>query len=407
MGRGITDRLQLEALGLGLAHQDREAVLKAQGREHLQPELAAVGQARVLPDLLGGPGPRQRRRLLEDRRPGRAAVLHVAIQPTMAQAVVQQTGAAETEAALHLQARVAFNLLGQQFAEDQLLGEILRADPHHVAGLKVRQHQAEHSGEAQGGQAGLEPAAGAGPLAAEPAGGPGEAALQGPQAGISRQGDGRRRQRTGQNLAVVHRGNAAEDEHPQAAGADGGGNGGHTDTDHRGHPQAGHRHRQGQRRFDVAQHLGLGEPQGLARLLQPGRHLGQTGEEAAQQGQQRIQGERHHRRRRADAAEQGHGEQQAEDRQAGDGLHRIGQGEHRRGPTGPAMEGQAERQGDQHRQSDGDRHQQQMFAAALQDFDRQVHGRSPDNVVHGMDIDAIQRGGPALGAGQSEAALRP
>ena len=77
----------------------------------------------------------------------------------------------------------------------------------------------------------------------------------------------------------------------------------------------------------------------------------QAGQQPPQQGQQGIEGEGHHCGRGPDAPQQGQGEQQAKDGQAGDGLHPIGQAEHQPGPGGPVTNGHPEGQGDQQGQS--------------------------------------------------------
>jgi len=127
----------------------------------------------------------------------------------------------------------------------------------------------------------------------------------------------------------------------------------------------------------MAQHLAAAKAQGPARLLEPRRHLVQAGDQAPQQGQQGIEDEGHHCWGGADAPQHRHREQQAKNRQAGDGLHGVGEPQHELGQPGPPLyqhpQGQGDQQGDGHRQG----HHQQVLTAALQDFAGQVgrHGR--------------------------------
>ena len=110
----------------------------------------------------------------------------------------------------------------------------------------------------------------------------GQVCLEGTQAGIGSQGNGRRRQGPGQQQGVVHRGDAPEDEYPQPTGTNRRADRGHPHGDHGSHPQARHQAGQGQRQLHVAQHLAATEPQGLPGLLQPGRNLLEPGEQSAQ-----------------------------------------------------------------------------------------------------------------------------
>ncbi len=79
----------------------------------------------------------------------------------------------------------------------------------------------------------------------------------------------------------------------------------------------------------MAQHLSLAETQGLAGFAQARGYSGQARHDGAQQGQERVEHQRHHSRHGPDAPQNGHRDQQAEDRQAGDRLDHSRQGQRR------------------------------------------------------------------------------
>ena len=67
-------------------------------------------------------------RLLENGGEGGAGVFDVGIDAPGDQGLVADVAAGEIEAALDLEMRLGFDFLGEQFAEDHLLGEVLGAD---------------------------------------------------------------------------------------------------------------------------------------------------------------------------------------------------------------------------------------------------------------------------------------
>ena len=130
----IADRAQAQPLAIGLADEDREAVFEPQGGEHAQAITFVVELTRPLPHRrppLGRQG-----RLAQDRRPGRARVLHVAIDAPLAYGLVEQKGAAQAELPFHPQGRVCLNLLGQELPQQQLLGVALGAHHNRFAACK-------------------------------------------------------------------------------------------------------------------------------------------------------------------------------------------------------------------------------------------------------------------------------
>jgi hypothetical protein len=67
-------------------------------------------------------------RLFQDGGEGGAGVFDVGIDATGDERLVADVTAGEVEAALDLKVRSGFDLLGEQFAEDDLFGEVLGAD---------------------------------------------------------------------------------------------------------------------------------------------------------------------------------------------------------------------------------------------------------------------------------------
>ena len=74
---------------------------------------------------------------IEQCRPG---VLDVDVQRPSSQRRVADTGTAQTEASLDLQLSVTLDELGDQFPEDLLFGEVLRADLDGIPGVRRRGH---------------------------------------------------------------------------------------------------------------------------------------------------------------------------------------------------------------------------------------------------------------------------
>ena len=77
-------------------------------------------------------------RLMEDGRQRRAGVLDVDIDVARAERPIADERAAQVQPALDRQRRLRLDRLRQDLAEDDLLGEVLRPDPDHVAGRPQR-----------------------------------------------------------------------------------------------------------------------------------------------------------------------------------------------------------------------------------------------------------------------------
>ena len=168
--------------------------------------------------------------MAQDRRPGRARVLHVAVDAPLTHGLVEQKGAAQAEFPFHPQRSVRLNLLGQELPQQQLLGVALGAHHHRFAacwfaacgfaacGRRTSRGQPA-PGDRDGQQGRYEqgprqqlapappppgrppaatPAALVAALAAAHGGAPAEAGFQGAEGAIGHQGDRRRRQGAGQ-----------------------------------------------------------------------------------------------------------------------------------------------------------------------------------------------------------------
>ena len=122
----------------------------------------------------------------------------------------------------------------------------------------------------------------------------------------------------------------------------------------------------------------------------------------AQNRQQRVEHQRHDGGALADAADQRHGNQKAEQRQAGDGLHHVGESQHPGTPCGAARDqnagGDGQADGDGHR----DQHQRQMLERELADL------AWPDlsSLRVRLPIEALQEGARLAAAGVQELSRR-
>src|ERR1700683_1557969 len=75
--------------------------------------------------------------ILQDRRQRRPRILPIRIDEARQQCLLADVAAGEVEAALHFQVCVRFDLLREEFAEDGLLGEVLRSDYNRIVAIEA------------------------------------------------------------------------------------------------------------------------------------------------------------------------------------------------------------------------------------------------------------------------------
>src|SRR5579863_5559967 len=121
VARRFRDGVEIQAPRVRAADYDGERIVEAQGLRHDQskPPRILLFDARI--DL----GRVALRLLLENRR---ARVLRVNIDAPRENRLVADVAAREVEAPLNEEVGARFQMLGNQFAENGLLGEVLRAD---------------------------------------------------------------------------------------------------------------------------------------------------------------------------------------------------------------------------------------------------------------------------------------
>src|ERR1700685_635171 len=89
-----------------------------------------------------------RNRLLQDDTAGGAGVFGIDVDIAVEDGFVSEKSAAEVELAFDLHMQLALDLLGGDFAEDQLLGEVFRSDDDGVcAGAGRQQGEREQNGQ--------------------------------------------------------------------------------------------------------------------------------------------------------------------------------------------------------------------------------------------------------------------
>ena len=124
MGRGIGDRLQIELLGVGFAHNDRECIVEPEWFRPFDAELRLV---RVLHLLICKAGIIHRR-LFQNCRQSGARVFDVRIDLPRRHCLMTYEGPAEVQLAIDGEMRLALDLLRQHLAQNDLLCKILRTD---------------------------------------------------------------------------------------------------------------------------------------------------------------------------------------------------------------------------------------------------------------------------------------
>ena len=192
--------------------------------------------------------------LLEDRGERGAGVFDVGVDAARDQRLMADVAAREIEAALDFEVGFGFDLLSEKFAEDNLLGEVFCADDGVVGARRragARMQRDRRDEEARAAHA-----------MPRSLGGNLEPAFEQSQHCVGSQsqqggGDG-----SGEHEAVVDRGDAAEDEFAETAGADGRRDGGDADAGDGGGAQAGEDERCGEGQFDFEEALRVGEAQG-------------------------------------------------------------------------------------------------------------------------------------------------
>ena len=215
------------------------------------------------------------------------------------------------------------------------------------------------------------------------------ALLHGSEQAVRGEGQERGRDRPRQDETRVHGGQAAEDVGAEASGADGRGDGGGAYRHDRGDAHAGQDHGQGEGQLDQAQPLARRHAHPGRRLEHRGVDLLDAGHGVAQDGKERIEHERHDGRAHADAADERHRDQEAEEGEARDGLGEVGEGQDGPREARAAGEGDAEGDADRHRDACGDEDQQDVLAGQEQQL-RAALGEEPQQ-AHARSITAAQR----------------
>src|SRR6266498_1662344 len=121
---GLRECLQMQATGVLASNFDGEGVVEAEGRAEGQVETLLVFRLHAIvnrfPICCG--------RLLQDCGQRCAGVFEIDVDASGEQALVRDVSAAEIETSLDRKMSFVFDLLGDEFSEDDLLGEVLASD---------------------------------------------------------------------------------------------------------------------------------------------------------------------------------------------------------------------------------------------------------------------------------------
>ena len=124
VGGRLRDGLQAEAAGIFTANLYGEGVVESECLAYFQIELPRVLGFDLLINLFGIAG----RLLLQDRGEGGAGVFRINIDAAAENGLLADVAAGEVEAAFYRKMGFVFDLLGDDFTEDELFGEILGSD---------------------------------------------------------------------------------------------------------------------------------------------------------------------------------------------------------------------------------------------------------------------------------------
>ena len=165
-----------------------------------------------------------------------------------------------------------------------------------------------------------------------------------------------------QNHGRVHHRETAIDVLAEAARANRSSNRRGADADDGRDADAGDNRRQRQRQLHLPQQLARGHPHRDAGLANRRVDPAESGDRCPHDWEQPVQNQHDERRARADAADERHGEEKAEHRQAWDGLHDAGDGHQRRRQARAPRREDAERDAERDRDECGSRDEQHVLA---------------------------------------------
>jgi hypothetical protein len=123
-GCNIGDFLQMEVFGVVTADDHSESVFKAEGLGNFEVEALGVELLDAIVDSGGVAG----RRLVEDGGEGGAGVFDIKVELAGLESFVDEERAAEVGLADDGDAGAGFDVLSEEFGEDNLFGEELGAD---------------------------------------------------------------------------------------------------------------------------------------------------------------------------------------------------------------------------------------------------------------------------------------
>ena len=127
-GGRLRDGFQTQAASVIAANFYGEGVIKSEGLADVEIETAGILGLDLVVNLLGIAG----RRLFQNRGERGAGVFGVDIDAAAQNGLMADVAAGEIEAAFYRKMGCVFDLLGDDFAEDELLGEIFGTDDDEI-----------------------------------------------------------------------------------------------------------------------------------------------------------------------------------------------------------------------------------------------------------------------------------
>ena len=181
----------------------------------------------------------------------------------------------------------------------------------------------------------------------------------------------------GENNRVADHGDSAKNEGAEAAGADGRGNGGHPDGDDRGGADSREDHREREGEPHAPEDLRVGHAHGFGGFEDGRIDPGEADVGVAQNGEKRVEDQGDDGGTTPDAADEGTGNQEAEEREAGNSLqnagHTEGEGAQGRAMNNEHSEGNSDGDGEEH----GDKNKDQVIESGVENFSAMVEEKRP------------------------------
>ena len=201
-----------------------------------------------------------------------------------------------------------------------------------------------------------------------------EAAFEEAERGVGDQCEQRGGDGSGEDEAVIDGGDTAKDQFSEAARAYGCRDGGDADAGDGRSAEAGEDEGSGEGEFDFEETLGIGEAEGAGDFDDGGVDGANAGVGVAQDGEQGVSGEGEDGKSGSVLAKPGDGQEEAEERERGDGLDDVREGDNGAGEGFAAGQKDSEGQADGGGEQDGAEGEPEVLEGEARFRGREIEG---------------------------------